>query len=87
MGKECFSCSHYRPYYTKGYCDFVRKDFGECSVTKTATDKHHPCCDKFYAKYYGKITDDLVIKKLNDILNALSTLTVIYRENHEHDKK
>lgn len=87
MEKECFACSHYRPYYTKGYCTFNKKDFGECSVTQTEIDKHHPCCDKFYAKYYGKHTDEFVIKKLNDILNALSTLLVVYRENHEHDKK
>ena len=84
--KECFACSHYRPYYTKGYCTFDRKDFGECSVTKAATDKHHPRCDKFRNKCYGRLTRKLVVKKLDDTLNTLSTLAVMLRESYEEDK-
>ena len=52
--KHCYSCKHYKPYYTKGYNQFDKCDIGLCTKKKATVEKQE-CCEQYSSMYYGRI--------------------------------
>ena len=41
--KACWNCYHYVAYYTKGYCCFNKKGFGNCICKRRDTNSQDVC--------------------------------------------
>ncbi len=45
--KECYQCRHYRPLYTKGYCQYEKLNYGFCSARNDERAERHGTCELF----------------------------------------
>ncbi len=83
VGKCCYGCRFYTPYYTKGYIKYDRSDIGMCSKTRNIVDKHHGR-EEFSQRCYGRIDrKQAALAALTENLNTLSEIKQILEEDEE----
>ena len=81
--KYCYSCKHYKPYYTKGYKQFDKCDIGLCSKKKATVEKQE-VCEKYSCMYYGRIDrKQAALSAVADHINVLSELKQILEEDDD----
>ena len=80
--KACWNCGNYKPYYTKGFCRFNKKDVGFCIEQRISVDKHDQCkC--WTHKQYFRYQKDSSLRSLDEILKQLSEVRQILVEDKE----
>ena len=52
--KACWNCGNYKAYYTKGFCQFDKLDYGVCRKQQETVDKHNQC--EFWRNDYSMRT-------------------------------
>ena len=52
-GKKCWSCFHFRAYYTSGYCCLRKEDNGYCERQKKVMQRTDGC-DQWHSRYTSK---------------------------------
>ena len=81
--QHCYNCCFYKPYYTKGYKQFDRLDFGMCGKTKETKDKHCSCRD-FSNKFYARVNrKEAALAAVTENINLLVELKQILEEDDE----
>lgn len=81
--KHCYCCSHYKPYYTKGYKQFDRCDIGLCTKKKTTVERHE-VCENYSCKYYCRVDrKQAALAALVDNINVLTELKQILEEDDD----
>ncbi|MDE7264801.1 MAG: hypothetical protein K2N52_00810 [Clostridia bacterium] len=79
--KKCWSCTHYRAYYTKKLCHFEKENCGYCLTHKQIiTDKHHTCDEWCLNAIRRRIRKDVSLKALNETLGNLVEIRQILVE-------
>lgn len=86
MGNEkehCYSCKHYKPYFTKGYNQFDRCDIGLCSKKKTTVEKHANC-ERYSCMFYGRVNrKQAALNAIAEHINILAELKQILDEDDD----
>lgn len=86
--RECWNCSSYRAYYTKGFCQFDKQRAGLCCRrTQTVEDKHQSCEFWRSTVKLKNLRKQIAIKKLNEILESMLQIKQIFSEEKEEDGK
>jgi hypothetical protein len=85
-GRECWSCSQYIAYYTKGVKQFKKEKYGECRQHKRRTTNHDTCdmwcMDNFRRKRRKAVS--LIV--LDELATDVSEIAQILREEAEDSK-
>lgn len=80
---KCESCHNLDAFYTKGYCKFLRTDYGYCYEHKKVVAKKDECCEFWKRKAPLKRKCYRVIKELEDALTNISVLHQVFTESAE----
>ena len=84
----CYSCSHYHPFYTRGYSHFDKQDCGLCIIcgVKTLIEDKHNYCTQYHGHFsYMRKCTRTAIKKLNDVAEDIGELIQILKEEIEEN--
>lgn len=84
----CYNCSHYHPFYTRGYSHFDKQDYGLCIIcgVKILIDDKHGYCTNYSGHFaYRRKCTRTAIKKLNDIAEDVDELLQILKEEIEEN--
>lgn len=83
MGKECRTCNSFDAYFTKGYCCYLRTDYGYCRYYQKIKLKHSPACEKHNGKTYNiKVRYNEVMRGMANVITNIEMLKD-YLENNK----
>lgn len=84
--KACWNCGNYKAYYTKGFCQFDKLDYGVCRKQQETVDKHNQC--EFWRNDYSMRTwrENVAKKKLNGILDEIIQIRQILWEEKDENQ-
>ena len=86
--KECWSCNHYRAYYTKRLCHFEKQNYGYCMYHKEVKSDKHFTCEKWcFNGIRRRIRRDVSLKALNKALENLVEIRQILLDEIDENKK
>ena len=84
--KKCWSCYKFKAYYTKGFSCFDKQKNGYCTLHDKITD-NQDCCEMWrYSQLSRTVRKDAAIKSLTEILERLTVIEQIIKEEYELDK-
>lgn len=84
--KACWNCGNYKAYYTKGFCQFDKLDYGVCRKQQETVDKYNQC--EFWRNDYSMRTwrENVAKKKLNGILDEIIQICQILWEEKDENQ-
>ena len=85
--KECYSCSHYKAYYTRGYIKFNRADKGWCRQNG-CTKKNHESCETWKQRRQQQAPKAVLVNVLREMQQSLKVIEqVLCGEQEEQSQE
>ncbi len=86
--KECWNCKYYRPFYTKGFCEFSKHKIGYCrDKNEIILDKHKSCDCWRNDSVIRNMRQVVAIKKIDEMQNCLVEIRQILAEEKQELQK
>lgn len=84
--KKCWSCGRFQRFYTKGFCNLQKEDFGLCSSHNKIVRKDESCKTWQYCQRIRNMRKRMAINSIVDIRSRLEVIEQILTEERELEK-
>ncbi|MBQ8657955.1 MAG: hypothetical protein IJ506_02370 [Clostridia bacterium] len=85
--KACWNCGNYKAYYTKGFCNFDKLNYGHCKYLNKQVDKHEKCENWKSSYRYRGMRKTVAMRSLDEIFNQIVEIRQILFEEQEESEE